>query len=59
MAHQIDKNLINISEIARRIGISQSYASELILGKKTGPKAQEHLRKMEAEIAKTRTKKAA
>ena len=52
MAHSIDKTSINISEIARRIGISQSYASEIVRGVKKGPKALKRLKELEAEIAK-------
>ena len=55
---KVDKHLINISEIARRVGISQTYASELVRGVKNGPKAQKQLQKIKEEIAKY-TKQAA
>jgi DNA transposition AAA+ family ATPase len=50
MKHHIDKTLLNISEIARRVKISQPYASQIINGQKTGPKAQQRLKEIEAEI---------
>lgn len=53
MSHRIDLKVINISEIARRLGISQSYASEIVRGVKAGPKAQQWLRKMVEESKRT------
>jgi hypothetical protein len=50
MAHRIDKSLINKSELGRRVGISQSYVSLILDGKRTGPKAQKHLKKIKEEI---------
>ena len=46
MAHRIDKTLINISEIARRVGISQPYASQLINGERKGKRAKERLKEL-------------
>jgi transcriptional regulator with XRE-family HTH domain len=54
MSHQIDKNLINKSEVARRIGISQPYISLILSGQRTGPKAQQILKRIKEEIKTTR-----
>jgi len=58
MPNTIDKKLINIAEIARRLGISQSYASEIVRGVKKGPRAQKRLKDIETEIAKYMNKAA-
>lgn len=50
MAHRIDKSLINKSELGRRVGLSQSYISLILNEKRTGPKAQQHLKKIKEEI---------
>lgn len=52
MKNGIDKKVINISEIARRLGLSQSYTSEIINGVRTGPRAQKHLLRIKNEITK-------
>lgn len=57
MAHQIDKRLINKSELGRRLGISQPYISMILNGHRTGPKAQEIIKKIKEEIG-TRKKAA-
>ena len=54
MKNTIDKKLMNIAEIARRIGISQPYASQILNGQRTGPKAQKRLKEIEAEIQRSR-----
>ncbi|MBA4318667.1 MAG: transcriptional regulator [Flavobacterium sp.] len=53
MSKALDKKLIKISVLAERIGISQSYASEIVNGIKTGPKAQKWLKKMIEESKRT------
>ncbi|KAB2908959.1 MAG: hypothetical protein LC102_09175 [Ignavibacteriales bacterium] len=48
---KIDYKLVNKAEIARRLGISQPYIHMLLAGKKSGPRAEYWLKKIEA-IAK-------
>lgn len=50
MPHRIDKKLNNKSEIARRLGIDPSYVSRILNGRRTGKKAQEKLKKIEAVV---------
>lgn len=50
---KIDYKLLNKTEIARRLGISQSYVHQLLSGKKTGSKAEYWLKRI-ADIATDR-----
>lgn len=50
MSHKIDKSLINKSELGRRLGISQPYISMILNGHRSGPKAQEIIKKIKEEI---------
>lgn len=59
MPHTFDKKINNVSEIARRIGLSQSYASEIVNQKKTGPKAHKWLKKIIEESKRTTSHMAA
>ena len=34
-------------DLAKRLGISQAYLSDILLGKRTGKKAQEHLKSVQ------------
>lgn len=40
-AIEIDKKMINQSEFARQLNTQPSYISEVLSGKRTGPKAME------------------
>lgn len=44
---KIDYKLVNKAEIARRLGITASYVHQLLAGKKTGPRAEKWLKRIE------------
>lgn len=44
--NQLFKVKMTQSELAKRIGISDAYLSDIIRGKKDGTKAQEHIRRI-------------
>lgn len=41
---ELDEQNIKHGELADRLGISGAYLSDIINGRRTGPKAQEHIK---------------
>ena len=48
---KIDYKLVNKTELARRVGISQTYAHLIINGKITGERAEYWLKRLEQAAA--------
>lgn len=44
------ENELTMTKLAKELGISTTYLSDIIRGKKDGPKAQEHVKRIKSAL---------